>query len=395
MGARDRIRVGIAGTGFAAASHLDALARVPEVEVVALSGSDAAHTGRLAARHGVEHAYGSHKQLLEHEGLDAIHNCTINRLHHEVSLAALGRGLHVLSEKPLALDSGQSSELAAAAAHAGVVAAVCFNYRHYPLVAQIRAMLAGGEYGAPHFVHGAYLQDWLLLPTDWNWRLDTADAGLSRAVADIGSHWADLVQHVTGDPIVEVFADLATLHAERLRPDHEVGAFETPGGEGGVPVKVDTEDFGSILVRFASGARGSFTVSQTSAGRKNGIWFEVDAAQAAFYWHQEDPNRAWVGRRGAPNLELTRDASQMDPRAARLTRLPAGHPEGWLDALTGLVTDFYGAVRAAGEGRVHEGELATFQQGHERVCLVDAIVESSREERWTSVAGARAPALGN
>ncbi|MEA2419816.1 MAG: hypothetical protein QOE60_2022, partial [Thermoleophilaceae bacterium] len=332
MGAPDRIRVGVAGTGFAAASHLDALARVPEVEVVAISGSDPEHTRTLAARYGVPHVCEGHERLLDHDGLDAIHNCTINRLHHEVSLGALNRGLHVLSEKPLALDSEQSAELAAAAARAGVVNAVCFNYRHYPVVAQIRAMLAEGEYGAPHFVHGAYLQDWLLLPTDWNWRLETADAGLSRAVADIGSHWTDLVQHVTGDSIVEVLADLATLHSERVRPEHEVEAFQQAGGNG-TRVRIETEDFGSVLVRFASGARGSFTVSQASAGRKNGLWFEIDAAKGAFYWHQEDPNRAWVGRRGAPNLELTRDPGAMDPRAARLTRLPAGHPEGWLDAL--------------------------------------------------------------
>jgi predicted dehydrogenase len=384
MSAPDRIRVGVAGTGFAAVSHLDALARVPQVEVVAISGSDAEHTRALAERYGVPTAYEGHQRLIDDAELDALHNCTINRLHHEVSMSALARGLHVLSEKPLALDSEQSGELVAAAARAGVVNAVCFNYRHYPVVAQLRALLAGGEYGAPHFVHGAYLQDWLLLPTDWNWRLEAADAGRSRAVADIGSHWADLVQHVTGDAIVEVMADLATLHSERIRPERSVEAFQQASGEG-VRVPVDTEDFGSVLVRFASGARGSFTVSQASAGRKNGLWFEVDAANGALYWHQEDPNRAWVGRRNAPNLELTRDPGAMDARAARLTRLPAGHPEGWLDALNGLVWDFYDAVEAARAGRPHEGELASFQQGHERVCLVEAIMESDREERWTPV----------
>jgi predicted dehydrogenase len=394
MGGSDRIRVGVAGTGFAAASHLDALARVPGVEVVAVAGSDRERAKRVAAAHGIERAYASHAELLDHDGLDAVHNCTINRLHHEVSMGALERGLHVLSEKPLALDRTQSAELAEAAARGDSVAAVCFNYRHYPLVAQIRAMLETGEYGAPHFVHGGYLQDWLLLPADWNWRLEAAHAGLSRAVADIGSHWADLVQHVTGDPIVEVFADLATLHAERLRPEREVGAFESAGEDGGAPVKVDTEDYGTILVRFASGARGSFVVSQTSAGRKNELWFEVDTANAAFVWHQEDPNRAWVGRRDAPNLELTRDPAQMHQRAARLTRLPAGHPEGWRDALSGLMADFYGAVRAASAGQPYDGELATFQQGHERVCLVDAIVESNRDERWMPAVEAGTSALG-
>jgi predicted dehydrogenase len=311
----------------------------------------------------------------------------------------------VLSEKPLALDAGESGSLVEAAERAGVVAAVCFNYRHYPMVAHIRGLLEGGDYGRPHFVHGAYLQDWLLLESDWNWRLETADAGLSRAVADIGSHWADLVQHVTGDSIVSVLADLGTLHSTRPRPAQVAGSFESAGGASdGEPVAIETEDFGSILIRFASGARGSFTVSQSSAGRKNELWFEVDTPVAALSWRQMDPNVAWIGRRDGPNLEVQRDPQTLHPRAARLTKLPAGHPEGWLDALAGLVGDFYEAVAAHREGRSHDGELATFADGHARVCLVDAIVESSRAERWTPVspvsgsptpsADARRPAPG-
>src|SRR4051812_29027996 len=390
VSAGERIRVGVAGTGFSAASHLDALARVPSVDVVGVAGSDGGRAASVAAagRAVDAAAYGSHLELLDHPDLDAIHNCTINRLHHEINLAALERGLHVLSEKPLALDQGESGELAAAAERAGVVAAVRFNYRHYPVVAEIRALLESGEHGRPHFVHGAYLQDWLLLESDWNWRLETGDAGLSRAVADIGSHWADLVQHVTGDSIVEVLADLGTLYETRSRPEGVAGSFESAGDAGsGTPVAIETEDFGSILVRFASGARGSFTVSQTSAGRKNELWFEVDTDQAAFSWRQMEPNTAWVGRRDGPNLELSRDPRTLHPRAARLTTLPAGHPEGWLDALAGLVRDFYEAVAAHRSGSRHDGELASFQVGHERVCLVDAIVESSRAQRWTRVAG--------
>jgi predicted dehydrogenase len=378
------IRVGIAGTGFAAGAHLDALARRAGVEVVAVAGSDAGRARRLADRSGVPDAYGSYGELLADDRIEAVHNCTINRVHREVSLAALSRGLHVLSEKPLALDSQESGELVAAAERAGVVAAVCFNYRHYPLVAQLRSMLGSGDYGAHHFVHGSYLQDWLLLPTDWNWRLDAADAGRSRAVADIGSHWADLVQHVTGDEIVEVFADLATLHPERTRPANGSRTFEAGHGPG-ESEEVKTEDFGTVLARFASGARGSFTVSQTSAGRKNGLWFQVDAAEASFAWAQEDPNRAWVGRRGAPNLELQRDPELLDPGAARLSRLPAGHPEGWLDALAGLVDDFYSTVEGRANGRPHESLLATFREGDACVRLVDAIIESHREQRWAPV----------
>jgi predicted dehydrogenase len=378
------IRVGVAGTGFAAGVHLDALRRLPGVEVVAIAGSDLERTRALAAHQGIPRAYGDHLELLDHDGLDAVHNCTINHLHHEISLAALERGLHVLSEKPLATCRSQSAELAAAAARAGVVAAVCFNYRHYPMVAELRARLASGVYGAPHFVHGAYLQDWLLLATDWNWRLDPAEGGASRAVADIGSHWLDLAQHVTGDRIVEVCADLSTLHPTRLRPTRSTATFEQGAGDG-VPTEVTTEDFGTVLLRFASGARGSVQVSQVSPGRKNALTLEVDAADAALAWRQEEPNSAWIGRRGEPSLELTREPGSLDPSAARLTRLPVGHPEGWLDALAGVVGDFHRAVDAGRRGETVEGDLASFEDGHAIVGLVDAIVDSHRERRWTAV----------
>jgi predicted dehydrogenase len=388
---RPRIRVGVAGTGFAASSHLEALARLPDVEVVAVSGRDPSRTRELAARYGAR-AHEDHFALLDDPSVEAVHNCTINRLHPEVNLGALERGKHVLSEKPLASGGHESAELAAAAERAasdGVVSGVCFNYRHYPLVAQIREMLRTGEHGAPHFVHGGYLQDWLLLRTDWNWRLDEADNGPSRAVADIGSHWSDLVQHVTGDRIVSVLADLGTLHPTRLRPADDRATFATAGDEDGEPVDVETEDFGSVLVRFASGARGSFVVSQTSAGCKNGLSFQVDAARAAFAWDQETPDRAWVGRRGGPNLELVRDPSTLLPRAARLARLPAGHGEGWFDALRNLLADFYAGVDARRTDSEHDSDVATFEEGHARVQLVEAVLASHREQRWCELPVAR------
>jgi predicted dehydrogenase len=385
----DRVRVGVVGTGFAAGAHIEALRRLPEVEVVAVAGRDAARTAELAARHRVR-AHAGHADLVDDPEVDAVHNCTINRLHREVSLAALERGKHVLSEKPLAMDSAESAELAAAAdraAAAGVRSGVCFNYRHYPMVAQARELLRSGEHGRTHFVHGHYLQDWLLLETDWNWRVHPDDGGTSRAVADIGSHWGDLAQHVTGDAITEVLADLATLHPTRLRPERDRSTFSSPGDGAGERVPISTEDYGSVLVRFASGARGAFLLSQVSAGAKNGLRLSVDAADAALTWEQEQPERLWVGRRSGPNLELVRDPSTLSARAARLTQLPAGHPEGWFDALCNVFADFYGGVRAAGEP--YESDVASFADGHARVQLVEAITASSRTERWTPV---RAPA---
>jgi predicted dehydrogenase len=377
-----RTGVGVVGTGFAAAAHIEALRRIPEVELVGIAGRDPGRTGKLAARHGLR-TYTDYLELLADPAVEAVHTCTVNRLHHDVNLAALERGKHVLSEKPLAVDSEETARLVAAADRAaenGVVSGVCFNYRHYPLVAQIREMVRSGDYGPAHFLHGRYLQDWLLLESDWNWRLEEAQGGGSRAVADIGSHWSDLVVHITGDGISEVFADLGRLHSTRPHPPED-GA----SGAGGRRVEVRSEDFGTVLLRFDSGARGAFTVSQTSAGRKNGLSFQIDAAQAAFAWDQEQPDRAWVGRRLGPNLELVRDPSTMHPPAARLARLPAGHPEGWLDALRNVFEDFYAAVAARRSGDAYESDVASFHDGHARTQFVEAVMSSHREQRWTEV----------
>ena len=380
------VRVGIVGTGFSAMAHADALRRLPGVQLVALAGRTEERAREQADRLGVPLAFGGYEPLLD--AVDAVHNCTPNDVHAEVSHAALRAGRHLLSEKPLALDSRESAALADAAVRAEVVCGVCFNYRHYPLVRQARAAAASGDIGAVHFVHGGYLQDWLLRQTDWNWRVDPARSGVSRAVADIGSHWADLAEYVSGDRIVSVLADLGRLHESRVRPAGDSPTFGAGLGNG-VAVPVETEDFGSILVRFARGARGAFTVSQVSAGRKNRLFFEIDAAEAALAWDQEDPNRLWVGRRGEPNSEIVRDADLLDPAAASLVRFPAGHQEGWADALYNLCADFYGAVAARSGGAGYEPSFATFADGHRLVQLVEAVAASHREQRWIEVGTVR------
>src|SRR4051812_31087604 len=305
------IRVGLVGGGFAASSHVDALRRVRGVEVAGLVGSSPERGRAAADRLGAGRAYPDLDALLG--DVDAVHVCTPNHLHGPQTLAALAAGKHVLSEKPLGIDAAEAGRLAAAAAGAGVVTGVCFNYRHFPLVQQARAMVAAG---APaHFVSGSYLQDWLLLPDDWNWRLEVERAGATRAMSDIGSHWIDTVEHVVGDRIVEVAADLGQLHRERLRPEGGVETFARYGSERRA-VAVETDDFGSVLLRFGRGARGTFAVSQVSPGRKNRLWFEVDTAEAAFAWDQEEPNGLWIGRRDGPNRELVRDPGLLDPPAA-------------------------------------------------------------------------------
>jgi predicted dehydrogenase len=377
------IRVGVIGTGFAAARHADALRRLPSVQLVGIASGTRSRAIEAARRLGAEHAFRDALELIEDPGVDAVHICTINRLHAELSAAALRAGKHVVTEKPLSTDR-QSAEMLARvaedAAQSGTVAAVCFNYRHYSLIQQLRAMLASGEHGPVHFIHGSYLQDWLLYDTDWNWRLDPASNGTSRAIADIGSHWIDLVQHVSGQRITAVLADLETLHAVRQRPATETRTSAPRASDRREAVGVECEDFGSVIMRFTEGARGTVAVSQVSSGRKNRLTFQIDTSEAAVAWDQEHPDAAWMGRRRLPNLQLTRD-----PVDDGMGALPSGHPEGWRDALYNLCADFYGAVEARRNGQQYAGAFATFADGHQIAEVVEAILESNRTSSWVGV----------
>jgi predicted dehydrogenase len=382
----ESVRVGVIGTGFSASSHLDALTRLAGVQVVGLVGSSEQRAQRAALRLQLDvPVYPDLDALLGDPRVDAVHVCTPNDLHAGMSLQALAAGKHVLSEKPLALNAEESARLVAAASDAGIVVGVCFNYRHFPLVQQIRSVLSSGE--EMHLVHGSYLQDWLLFEDDWNWRLLSERAGSTRAVGDIGSHWVDTVEHVTGDRVEDVLADLGRVYEERVRPSEEVETFAGTR-EGGTRYPVDTEDFGSVLVRFSSGARGSFVVSQVSAGRKNRLWFEIDTASRSLAWDQEAPNRLWIGRRDGPNEELVRDPSLLAPTAAPLARYPAGHQEGWPDALRNLLEDFYRAVTAHRRGKAYAPTFASFQDGHHLVQVVEAIEASNRTGTWVGVGAA-------
>jgi predicted dehydrogenase len=378
------VRIGVVGGGFAATSHLDALRRLPGVEVAVLVGSSDARARVAADRLGIPRSTGELQGVLSDPRIDAVHDCTPNHLHAQVNSAVLSAGKHLVAEKPLGLDSAETAELARQAEAADVVSAVCFNYRYFPMPRQVRSWLGSGDVGAPHLIHGSYLQDWLLHPTDWNWRLDSETAGRSRAVADIGSHWMDLIQFVTGRRIEAVVARLGRLHERRIRPPAAIATFERPWGEG-EEVPVDTEDAACVLFSLEGGCPGSLTVSQVSPGRKNHLTFEIDTPAAAFAWDQEEPNQLWIGRRDGPNEVLLRDPSLLGPDAAALARFPGGHQEGWPDALRNMLEDFYAAVDAHDAGRERRSSLATFADAHRMTLAVEAILESDRSGRWETV----------
>jgi predicted dehydrogenase len=285
------------------------------------------------------------------------------------------------------MTAGDARRLLDAASDAGVVHAVTFNYRGNPLVQQAREMIGGGELGDVHFIHGAYLQDWLLEETDFSWRLEPDKGGESSAVGDIGSHWCDLVQHVVGRRIVEVLADLTTVIGTRLKPAASTEAFARGGGDGRQAVAIHSEDLASILLRFEGGAKGSVSVGQVCAGHKNGLWFEVNGRRASVRWLQERQNELWIGRRDAANATLAKDPSLLAPGARPYAHLPGGHQEAWADAFCNVMRDIYtfiAAGRSMSDNR--PPAFATFEDGYHAACVVDAILESHRRGTvWTKV----------
>src|SRR5437763_5898173 len=382
-----RIGMGLVGPGFVGAHHIDAVRRLGFVDVVAVAGSSEQSARRKADALGVPKAYGSFEALVADPDVSVVHNTTPNYLHGPVINAALARRKHIISDKPLAMTGDEALCLWKAARDAGVVHAVTFNYRGNPLVQQAREMIATGEIGPVHYVHGAYLQDWLLEPTDFSWRLEPEEGGASSAVGDIGSHWCDLVQHVAGQRIVAVLADLATVIETRLKPGSSTEAFARGGGDKREPFTVQSEDLATILVRFDGGAKGSVSVGQVCTGHKNDLWFEMNRRRASLRWLQERQNELWIGRREAANGVLPKDPALLAPAARAYAHLPGGHQEAWADAFCNVLREVYRAIAAGGDpGNARGPAFATFEDGYRAACIVDAVLDSHRRGGvWTRV----------
>ena len=380
------IQVGIIGTGFIGPAHIEALRRPGNVSVVALCDSSLEKAQEKARALNVPHAYGSVEALLAHPGLQVVHNCTPNYLHADINRQALRAGLSVFSEKPLCMTPDEARELAALAEQAGVVHGVSFVYRQFAMVQQAASMVCAGSIGRQFSVQGSYLQDWMLLETDYNWRVDPALGGGSRAVADIGSHWCDTVQFVTGKRIVEVMADLATVWPTRKASVEGGSTFTQPLTERQwVDKPVSTEDRGAVLVRFDDGSKGCFSVSQVSAGRKNQLTFEINGSHCSLAWDQETPQQLWIGHRSQPNQLLSDDPSLLNRDVAGQANFPGGHSEGWPDAFKNMMGNFYRAVQSGKMPAAGEPHFASFIDGANVMYIIDAIIKSHQQRRWVSV----------
>ncbi len=382
-----RIGMGLIGPGFVGAHHIDAVRRLGFVDVVAVAASTLESAQKKAKEYNVPKAYGSYEELIADPDIHVVHNTTPNYLHAPVNLAVIAGKKHIVSDKPLALDSAEARTMWKAAQDAGVVHAVTFNYRGNPLVQHAREMISQGKLGRLVFIHGAYLQDWLFDESVYSWRLDTAKGGATSALGDIGSHWCDLAQHITGLRIEAVLADLTTVTKTRRRPKKSAEAFAGAATGPTEEFENPTEDLASVLVRFDNGAKGCFSVGQVCAGHKNDLWIEVNGRKESLRWYQEQQNELWIGHANQANELLPKDPSLLSAANRKYAHLPGGHQEGWADAFRNVMAEIYGLIlEGKGMPKVAPPAVATFEDGYRTNCIVDSLLESNAAGGvWTRV----------
>src|ERR1051325_8345821 len=372
-----KLKTAMFGTGFMGKVHTEAIRRLGNVEVTTVAASSQATADKFAAMVGIPRATADWKGVAADPEIDAVHVFPRLVLHYPMAKAALEAGEHVLCEKPLSMTSAEARELAALGEQKKLAHCVNHNLRFYPVVQQIRSMIAAGELGDVLIVTGTYFQDWLLYDTDWNWRVNTASNGAVRAMGDIGSHWMDMIQHLTGLRITALCADLATFHKTRKRPKGSVETFTGKKLQSSdyEETAIDTDDFGAVLVRLGNRACGSFSVSQMSAGCKNRFQFEIYGTKSGVAWNQERPDELWIGQRNSPNQVIVKDPSLLEARAATFADLPGGHSEGYDDTHKQMFRRFYARVADA----TAPVEYPTFADGARGMELLEKVLESSRK----------------
>jgi predicted dehydrogenase len=381
---RHTIGVGVAGTGFIGAAHVEGLRRLG-IQVLGLAENTKERAEQKASELGIPRAYASLDEMLGDPDIDVVHLATPNHLHYPQSKAALLAGKHVICEKPLAMNTVESAEMVNLAADRGLVNAVNYNIRMYPLAQQARSMVQNGELGDLFILQGSYLQDWLLFPTDWNWRLEPNLGGTLRAVSDIGSHWLDLISFITGLHVEEVFADFKTFHPIRKKPAIPLETFTdkilTPDDY--IDQPIHTEDYASILLHYENGVRGVLTVSQVSSGRKNRLFYEINGSKSSLVWDSETPNELWIGHRTTPNQILMKDPSLLSRQARDTASYPGGHAEGFPDTFKQLYVKVYNYILAG--DTTNPPDFPTFADGHYEMQVCEAIERSAREGKWAKV----------
>jgi len=379
------INAAVIGTGYIGPLTIEALRRIGDVRVKAICDANLELAKKIAAKYNIDKIYTDWREIMADRSIDVVHTCSPNSLHYPMNKAAIEAGKHILSEKPLAMTLAEAEELTLLAEKSGIVTGVNFCYRYYPLVLEMALRVLRGRAGEVRMVTGTWFQDWLSRPKDWSWRLERKEAGPSNTAADLGSHWFDLVQFITGMKVVEVMADFSTLIPVRRKPMQQVIAFETSTKAHFKEVRVELEDYAAILFRLSNGAPGSFTTCQAATGRKSDTELQVYGSAYSLAWDHRRSNHLWIGYRDKPNETLIEGPILQDPDSASYASLPAGHPLGYHDALLNLFKDFYEDVKAGGNETKRAFPRPTFHDGAEEMRILKAIVDSVKKRGWVKV----------
>ncbi|HSN44468.1 MAG TPA: Gfo/Idh/MocA family oxidoreductase [Propionibacteriaceae bacterium] len=364
----EKLNVAIAGAGLISYFHRRG-ATLAGANIRGVLASSAERSAAAAAQYGLPKGYASFDDLLA-DDVDVVHIASPNDSHAPFALGALAAGKHVICEKPLGRSVAEARQMADAAAAAGKVGAVPFVYRFHPMVREVRERVLDGRLGQLALIHGSYLQDWMLPRETANWRVDPAAGGASRAFADIGSHWIDLIEWVTGVQFVEAVGATSILFGER----------PTRGG-GSAPVV--TEDSATLLLRTGSGMLANVVVSQVAAGRKNRLWFEIDGSEGSAVFDQQSPDQLWLGGHES-NTDFLRGATAGGAEMERLSKMPAGHSQGYADAFDAFIADTYAMVRGEASAAQVAG-VATFEDGARAVSVTQALLDSVATGGWASI----------
>ncbi len=383
-----RLRTAVFGTGFVGRVHLEAIRRLGYVDLYAIGEPQIEKATQLAAEFGAQKAEADYRRILEDPAVDAVHVCTPNFMHATIAKDSLQAGKHVICEKPLATSVKEAQDLVATAHSTKRRNATSHNLRYYPMVQHMRRMVEDGDLGEILVVQGTYSQDWLLYDTDWNWRLDRKSNGPSRTLADIGSHWCDMVEHVTGKRITSVCADLQTFHKTRKAPKGPIETFagKTLKPEDYTEVDIDTEDFGAVLIRMGDRTRGAFTASQVSAGCKNRLSMEIYGTKSGVQWNQERPDELWIGNRNTNNQIIIKDPSLLKDKAKPYADLPGGHSEGYDDTFKQVFRRFYQSINDPDMAP----EYPQFADGLRQLTILEAELASHEKRAWMDVPPAQA-----
>jgi predicted dehydrogenase len=379
------INAAVIGTGYIGPLTIEALRRLGDVKVKGVCDANLDLARRIAAKYDIEKVYADWQEAVEDPSINVVHTCSPNRLHYAMNKASIEAGKHILSEKPLAMTLAEAEDLTGLADKRGIVTGVNFCYRYYPLVLEMASRVLRGQAGEVRMVTGTWFQDWLSRPEDWSWRLEREESGPSNTAADLGSHWFDLVQFITGMKVTEVMADFATLIPVHHKPVRQVVAFETSKNAQFQEVRAELEDYAAVLFRLSNGAPGSFTTCQAATGRKSDTEIQVYGSEYSLAWDHRRSNQLWIGHRDKPNETLIEGPILQDPASGSYASLPAGHPLGYHDALLNLFKDFYEDVKAGGQERQRALPRPTFRSGTDEMRILKAVVDSVEKRAWVKV----------